>query len=179
MIADAGYANATQAVACEDTRIVASAPAPRRFNTRRDFFAPDLFVHHAASDSMTCPAGRKLLCNGSNERDHDHRYRAEGCTGCPLKQSCTTAPRRYIYRHVHNAAMQRVTARVAADKSLVKTRCCTVEHPFATLKQLFGGRFLLRGALKATTETALAVLGHNLKRACKIIGRTELIERLA
>ena len=179
VIADAGYANATQAAACEAAGIVAAAPAPRRTNTKGDFYSADLFLYDATSDSMTCPAGRKLLRNGSNERDQEHRYRAEDCTGCPLKQSCTTAPRRYVYRHVHHAAMERMTARVKADKSLMKTRCSTVEHPFGTLKHYLGGRFLLRGRLKAATETALAVLGYNLTRASKIIGRRELIERLA
>jgi hypothetical protein len=86
---------------------------------------------------------------------------------------------RFVYRLVHQAALSRMTARVRADKSLMKTRRSTVEHPFGTLKHYLGGRFLLRGQLKASTETALAVLGYNLTRAAKIIGRKELIERLA
>jgi transposase len=180
VIADAGYANAAQAAACEDAGIIPSAPASRPTNPKGDFYPPDVFIYDAASDSMTCPHGRKLLRNGSNERDQAHRYRAEqDCTGCPLKQNCTTAPRRYVYRLIHQAALTRMTERVKADKSLMKTRRSTVEHPFGTLKQYLGGRFLLRGRLKAATETALAVLGYNLTRASKIIGRAELIERLA
>ena len=37
-----------------------------------------------ATDSLTCPAGRKLLRNGDNDRDQAHRYRAEDCRGCSL-----------------------------------------------------------------------------------------------
>ena len=180
VIADAGYANAAQAAACEDAGIVPSAPAPRPTNTRGDFYPPDVFTYDAGSDSMTCPNGRKLLRNGSNERDQSLRYRAEkNCTGCPLKENCTTAPRRFVYRLVHQEALSRMIGWVKADKSLMKTRRSTVEHPFGTLKYYLGGRFLLRGQLKASTETALAVLGYNLTRASKIIGRQELIERLA
>jgi transposase len=128
---------------------------------------------------MTCPAGRKLLRNGDSERDRSHRYRAENCEGCPLKQSCTTAPRRYVYRLVHQDALRRMTDRVKADKSLMATRQSKVEHPFGTLKDRLGRRFLLHGTLGAGVEMALAVLGYNLGRAGAILGRGELIQRLA
>jgi transposase len=179
VIADTGYANATHAAACEDAGIVPAGPAPRRTNTTGDYYSADLFIHDAATDSLTCPAGRKLLRNGSNERDQEYRYRAEDCSGCPLKQHCTSASQRYVYRHRHHHALERMTARVKMDKSLMKTRCSTVEHPFGTLKYYLGGRFLLRGRLKAATETALAVLGYNLRRASSILGRADLIQRMA
>ena len=138
-----------------------------------------MFVYDAESDSLTCPAGRRLVRNGASKRDAAQRYRAETCAGCPLKASCTTAPRRYVYRHVHHAAMQRMTQRVKDDPALMTLRRCTVEHPFATLKAYLGRRFLLRGTLKAATETALAVPAYNLSRAIKIFGFQALIQRLA
>jgi transposase len=178
-IADAGYANASQAAACEAEQIIPAGPAPRPTNTRGDFFGPDVFVYDAASDSLTCPAGRRLVRNGSNTRDAAHRYRAENCKHCPLKTSCTTAPRRFVYRHVHHDAMQRMTQRVKDDPALMRLRRSTVEHPFATLKVYLGRRFLLRGTLKAATERALAVLAYNLSRAIKIFGFQALMQRLA
>jgi transposase len=178
-IADKGYANASHAAACEAEKIEPAVPVPKPTNPRGDFFPPDVFLYDAVSDSYTCPAGRKLLRNGSNERDQAHRYQAADCGGCPLKQSCTTAPRRYVYRSMHYEAVQRMTARVSADPSLMTLRCSTVEHPFGTLKAYLGGRFLLRGQLKAATETALAVLGYNLGRATKLLGLQALIECLA
>lgn len=178
-IADTGYANAGHAAACEAVAITPAVPAPRPTNTRGDFYTSDQFIYDAAGDSMTCPAGRTLLRNGFNERDQLNRYRAQGCSGCPLKRNCTTAPVRFVYRHIHHDAMQRMNQRVKADKTLMKLRCSTVEHPFGTLKAYLGSRFLLRGTLKAATETALAVLGYNLKRAINILGRQALIQRLA
>jgi Transposase DDE domain len=74
------------------------------------------------------------------ERDEAYCYRAEDCSGCPPKQSCTTAERRFVYRSMHHDAMQRMAARVAADPWLMKTRRCTVEHPFGTIRQYLGGR---------------------------------------
>lgn len=58
-------------------------------------------------------------------------------------------------------------------------RRCTAEHPFGTVKEYLGTRFRLRGQIKAATETALAVLGYNLGRAAKLLGRQALIEALA
>jgi transposase len=179
VIADKGYANAAQAAACEKDGITPAAPAPKPTNPRGDFFGPEVFLYDPNSDRMTCPAGRRLLRNGSNERDEAHRYRAEDCTGCPLKQSCTTAERRFVYRSWHYAAMQRMTARVQDDPTLMTLRRSTVEHPFATLKAYLGNRFLLRGTLHVATETALAVLGYNLKRAIALLGCQALIQRLA
>jgi transposase len=178
-IADKGYANASHAAACEADSIIPAAPAPKPTNPRGDFFGPDAFVYDAASDSYRCPAGRRLLRNGSNERDEAQRYRAENCGDCPLKQSCTTAERRYVYRSMHYEAMQRMTERVAADPSLMVQRRSTVEHPFGTLKDYLGGRFRLRGQVRVATETALAVLGYNLRRAMTLLGRRKLIEALA
>jgi transposase len=178
-VADKGYANASHVAACEADAIEPAVPVPKPTNPRGDFFPPDVFLYDAASDSYACPAGRKLLRNGSNERDQAHRYQAEDCGGCPLKQSCTTAPRRYVYRSMHYEAMQRMTARVSADPELMTLRRSTVEHPFGTLKVYLGGRFLLRGQLKAATETALAVLGYNLGRATKLLGLQGLLACLA
>jgi hypothetical protein len=75
---------------------------------------------------------------------------------------------------------QRAGDRVKADKSLMKLRRSTVEHPFGTLKAYPGNHLLLRGTLKARTEIALAVLGYNLMRAIRLLaGCQALIERLA
>ena len=81
-IADAGYANASHAAACEAEAITPTVPAPRPTNTRGDFYTSDQFIYDAAGDSMTCPAGRTLLRNGFNERDQLNRYRAQDCSGC-------------------------------------------------------------------------------------------------
>jgi transposase len=179
VVADRGYANASQAAECEAQNITPAVPAPRPTNTRGDFYPPDQFRYDAASDSMTCPAGRTLRRNGANQRDHEVRYRAEDCSGCPLKPSCTSAPRRLVYRHVHHAAMQRMNERVKQDAQLMVMRRSTVEHPFGTIKHYLGNRFLLRGRLKAATETALAVLAYNLTRAINLRGCRALIESLA
>ena len=75
-------------------------------------------------------------------------------------------------------ALDRMAARIAADPALMQLRRCTVEHPFAALKQTLAGRLLLRGKLKAATEIALAVLAYNLGRARNLLGHATLLAAL-
>jgi len=95
------------------------------------------------------------------------------CGTCVLKACCTASPRRFVARHLHEAALQRMHAR--ATPELMRLRRCVVEHPFASLKyRIFEKpRFLLRGRWGAGTEMSLATLVWNLKRAMRVIGSRE------
>jgi transposase len=63
-----------------------------------------------------------------------------------------------------------------ATPEAMRLRRCTVERPFAELKErLFGRRFLLRGLQGARCEMALAVMAFNLKRLMSLLGGGALI----
>jgi len=80
----------------------------------------------------------------------------EVCSKCPLKPRCTSTTRRFVQRHVHESALQRMHA--CATAQAMRLRRCTVERPFALLKHVIFGhlRFLLRGRSGAQTEISLA-----------------------
>lgn len=179
VVADTGYANATHAARCEADGIAPAVPPPSQVNRTGDYFAATAFRYDAEADTMTCPAGRRLVRNGRHRSDNSIRYRAESCAGCPLKSRCTAGDRRHVYRLIDQPALDRMAARVEADPSLMRLRRCTAEHPFASLKQILGGRFLLRGTAKAATETALAVLAYNIGRARNLLGHARLAAALA
>lgn len=66
-----------------------------------------------------------------------------------------------------------------ATPELMRLRRCTVERPFAELKErLFGRRFLLRGLSGASCEMALGVMAFNLKRLMSLLGAVSLMQRL-
>lgn len=100
---------------------------------------------------------------------------AHVCGACSLKARCTTASRRWITRHLHEDALQRMQQRATPDA--VRLRRSTVEHPFATLKyRIFGHpRLLLRGLHGARTEISLATMAYNLKRMMKVLGGSALV----
>jgi Transposase DDE domain len=182
VVADAGYSNGADAVACEREGITPCVPANRAINNRGDgtLFDRSLFAYDSAADRYRCPAGRTLVRKQLMRRNNCVVYAAQDCSGCALKPQCTTAERRLLTRHVHEDALQRMTARVEADPSLMRRRRCAAEHPFGTIKRMTaGGRFLTRGLNRVRAEAALSVLAYNILRATNLIGALNLRGRLA
>lgn len=180
VVADTGYANASQAAACEDQGIVPHVPTGRVVN-RQDstLFDRTRFLYRETSDSYLCPAGKALKRQRRDDRAIVYAARASDCGACALKSQCTRAPRRLLKRHVHQAAMERMQQR--ATPETMRLRRCTVEHPFAALKYAIFGhpRFLLRGVKGAMTEITLASIAYNLKRMFNLLGGRKLSTALA
>lgn len=71
---------------------------------------------------------------------------------------------------------RKILLRIREDKKKLKTRMCTVEHPFGTIKWYDGAHYLLcKGKEKVTAEIGLSYLAYNLKRALNMIGIEALI----
>lgn len=169
VVADTGYSNGNAAAACEADNITACVPVKRSVNHQgsgNEFKRSD-FIYSADDDSFTCPAGRVLA---RTPRCHPQSifYVSRDCSGCALKSRCTTAKRRSVTRHVHEEALDRMTARVASRPELMRIRRCSAEHPFGTMKRMMTGRFLTRGIAGTSTEMALSVLAFNMIRSINI-----------
>jgi transposase len=180
--ADAGYSNGKQFQACEDASITAYVPLQRSLNpTDQEFFARDDFAYDAEQDRYQCPAGKWLTLKQLNKGDRIYQAATSDCAACPLKSRCTKAQRRYVMRHAHEEAFERMEQRMRAHPQMMINRRSIVEHPFGNLKQwLFGnGRFLLRQLEGARAEMALAVNAYNLKRAVSVLGARRMMELLA
>ena len=107
-------------------------------------------------------------------------YVASDCSDCALKPRCTTAKQRFVSRHVHEDALERMNDRFQGDPTLTRKRRCASEHPFGTIKRMTaGGRFLTRGRQKVSGEAALSVLAYNIIRAINLLGPAALRTRLA
>lgn len=182
IVADAGYSSGAAAAACENDGITPCVPANRATNNQGDgtLFDRSAFVYQPDSDTYSCPAGRMLVRKQIMRRDNCVLYAAQDCSGCALKSRCTTAARRFLTRHFHDDALERMNARVEADPGLMRQRRCAAEHPFGTIKRMTaGGRFLTRGFTKVKAEAALSVLAYNILRAINLIGAPDLRARLA
>jgi hypothetical protein len=63
------------------------------------------------------------------------------------------------------------------DSDKLRTRKCTVEHPFGTIKWYHGAHFaLLKGKTKVAGEYALSFLVYNMNRVMKIVGMDALLD---
>jgi hypothetical protein len=183
VIADGGYSNGEQAEACEAQGIVPYVPPKRTANNHGDgkLFDRTEFIYDENTDTFRCPAGqtltRKQFC--SKDRAVIYKGKPEVCGACAMKARCTTGPQRFVSRHLHEDAVQRMQQRTTPE--VMRLRRATVEHPFATLKyRIFGHpRFLLRGTGGTQTEISLAIMVYNLKRMLNVLGGSRLRIALA
>ncbi|HKU70610.1 MAG TPA: IS1182 family transposase [Burkholderiales bacterium] len=184
VVADAGYSNGTQFEACEAAGITPFVPLNRApLHAGGTYYGTTRFQYDPASDTYRCPAGKILSLKQTNPSQMCRIYaaRAKDCAACALKGACTRAQRRFIQRHWHEAAFDRMQQRLAARPDIMRLRRSLAEHPFGQLKRwvLGDGPLLLRGMQGARTEMALAVLARNLKRVMNILGNRKLITSLA
>jgi transposase len=182
IVADAGYSNGAQAARMEAEGLVPHVPANRAVNNQGDgtLFDRNLFVYDEKSDSFTCPANQMLARKQLQRHKTRVIYAADSavCGACPLKSRCTQAPQRFLHRHLHDGALNRMHAR--ATPEIMRLRRSTVEHPFAALKyRIFGHpRLLLRGTRGAQIEIGIAVMAYNLKRIFNLLGGSKLTRQL-
>ena len=174
VLADGGYSNAEEVARCERDAIMVSAPI-KRGAMNSEHFRPSQFVYDDESDTIRCPSGQTLRRSGRHTRNRAIRYRSSACKNCALKPQCTPGAQRTIHRLVDQSSLDRMEARILADPSLMRTRRCTVEHPFGTIKRMSGGgRFLTRGLRRVKAEAALSVLAYNIIHATNIAGSKAL-----
>lgn len=185
VVADAGYSNLTQFQACDDAGITAHVPPNRAHNTQgnRTLFDRSRFSYDAERDEYVCPNNQRLTLKQLNAHDQNRIYAASpgDCDECPLKPQCTQATQRFVSRHTHEAAGERMQARLVAAPDMMARRRALVEHPYAGLKYWIMGhaRLLMRGLEGAGTEMALAVNAYNLKRVINIVGVPALMVMMA
>lgn len=182
VIADAGYSNGEQAESCEQQGIVPHVPANRAVNNQGDgqLFDHREFHYDDKTDTFRCPANQVLTRKQLQRHKHRVIYTGDAqiCGPCALKLRCTNARQRFVHRHLHEGALQRMEQR--ATGVMMRLRRATVEHPFASLKyRIFGHpRFLLRGLRGAQAEISLATMVYNLKRIMKVLGGSPLVAAL-
>jgi transposase len=183
VVADAGYSNGEQATGCEQRAILPHVPANRAINNKGDgtLFDRSLFLYDENTDTFRCPAQQTLHRKQVLSRKESVIYAApvEVCCHCPLKSQCTSTTRRFVQRHLHDGALQRMNARATAQA--MRLRRCTVERPFAMLKYAIFGhpRFLLRGLAGAQAEITLASIAYNLKTMINFLGASNLAAALS
>jgi transposase len=178
-VADRGYYNSPEILACDEAGIAVTLPKPMTSGAKADGrFGKQDFVYIAAEDIYRCPAGETLIYrftaveHGLNLR----RYWTSACGACALKHRCTPAPVRRVTRWEHEHILESVQQRHYANPQAMRVRRETVEHPFGTLKMRMGAtHFLMKRLPKVAGEMALHVLAYNFTRVMNIIGVKPLI----
>jgi len=180
VVADAGYFNVVQIMACEEAGITPYVPEPNKTNQARlqGRFAREDFHYQVELDSYECPASQQLTHNSTFERNgklmFTYASKASVCARCSLKTQCLPpkTPYRQVSRWEHEHIVEAHRVRMAEKGSdVMQQRAALVEHPFGTLKQWCGStHFLLRGMEKVAAEMDLLMLCYNFKRVLSILG---------
>ena len=183
-LADRGYFNGEEVLACEGTGVVPCVPKTLTSgNTKRGLFTGQDFVYDAEKDRYTCPAGQHLTKGKvrSDRRDNiDHYRNLTACLTCALKPRCTPDKIKRVKRWEHEGVLDKMQARLERMPEAMRIRRQTVEHPFGTIKAWMGStHFLTKTLEKVKTEMNLHVLAYNLKRMINILGVGPLMQALA
>ena len=180
-LADRGYYNGEQVLACEGTGVMPCIPKTV-WPSERGFFTRGDFVYDAENDHYTCPAGQKLtkgLARSDRKADVDHYRHLTACFSCALKPRCTPDKLKRLKRWDREDVLDRMQARLDRMPDAMRVRRATVEHPFGTLKAWMGATHFKTKTLKQVrTEMSLQVLAYNLRRMIAIMGVAPLIQAM-
>jgi transposase len=181
-VADRGYFDGEQILACAEAGIEMTLPKPMRSGAKSEGrFGKQDFVYLADEDVYRCPAKQKLRYYYTKEENGQkfRCYWTNACRTCPLKAKCTTGKERRISRWEHEAVVEAVQRRLDENPDAMRTRRETVEHPYGTIKMRMGAtHFLCKTLPKVATEMALCVLTYNLTRVLNIVGVEKLMEAI-
>jgi transposase len=173
-VADRGYFNGEEILACEEAGIAVTLPKPMTSNSKAEGrFGKQDFRYVAEEDVYVCPAGERLAYSYTSEDKGliVHRYATKACRHCAIKHNCTKGNERRIKRWEHEHILEVVQRRLDEHPEKMRQRRETVEHPFGTIKARMGAtHFLMKTLPKVATEMALHVLAYNLTRVMNIIG---------
>ena len=173
-VADRGYFDSEEILACENAGITVTLPKPMTSNSKaQGRFGKQDFRYLAEEDVYICPTGEKLAYRYTTEENGLvlRRYWTNACQSCAIKQSCTTGKERRIARWEHEHVLEEVQRRLDEHPEKMRQRRETVEHPFGTIKARMGAtHFLMKTLPKVATEMALHVLAYNLTRVMNIMG---------
>jgi transposase len=173
-VADRGYFNGEEILACDQAGITVTLPKPMTSGIEaRGRFGKQDFVYLSEEDVYRCPAGERLKYYYTNVENglKLRRYWTNACRTCALKSRCTTAVQRRITRWEHEHVVEAVQKRLDENPQAMRQRRETVEHPFGTIKARMGAtHFLMKTLPRVASEMALHVLAYNLTRVMNIMG---------
>jgi transposase len=159
VVADRGYFNGEEILACDEAGITVTLPKPLTSGSKaKGRFGKQDFRYVAEEDAYICPAGERLLYRYTNEERR------------------LSLRRYWTNEHV----LEAVQRRLDEHPETMRQRRETVEHPFGTIKSWMGStHFQMKTLKRVGSEMALHVLAYNLKRVINIMGTRPLIAAMS
>lgn len=176
-VADSGFYDGADFERCNQNHITCYVAKLRRgTKAPSEEYAHRNFQYNKATDTYICPQGMVLPYKYNKKKNEPSRRvygNINACRICPQRELCTTHKRgwREVIRCLHQDAEDEVDARMSTveGRRIMGERKKIVEHPFGTVKRVWGfNNFLCRGIEKTTAEVSLAFLAYNFRRTFNI-----------
>jgi hypothetical protein len=172
-LADRGYYDGREMAACEKNSVACLAAKKKTGGEKKaEGFTLDSFVYDEENDCYVCPCGNRMTYRGDkkrNGREYRRYTNYKACVQCGRRAECTKYNWREIDRLPYQMIFDIVDKRTLANKALYHKRKEIVEHPFGTVKAVWGYKqFLCRTLGKVTAEMSLAYLAYNMWRMINI-----------
>ena len=177
VVADTGFYDGADIKKCEDNGSVCYiAKRERRTRSPLPEYGKQYFSYDKAKDCYSCPQGTELrFMRFSRNKEWTSKIygNPKDCRECLFRKDCTTNKRGYreIRRVPNQDTLDAVDVRMATatGREFMSERRKIVEHPYGTVKKIWGyGSFLCRGLEKTTAEVSLTFLAYNLCRVYNI-----------
>jgi transposase len=178
-LADKGYYDGEDIAACEAAGVSCLVAKPRPGGTKKEEgFTRRDFTYEREHDCYACPCKNQMRYMRDQKHSDGKVYRVyanyAACGACPRKGDCTEGNYRQILRPMYQDTLDVVDERTKKQKGLYRKRQEIVEHPFGTIKAVWGYKqFLCRTKPKVTAEVSLAYLAYNMRRVINIFTRKE------
>ena len=182
VVADRGYFNGEEILACDEAGISAFVPKPLTSNSKaHGRFGKQDFVYFPEKNEYRCPAGESLIYRYTNLEGGltTHAYWTSNCKQCAIRSQCTNLSFRRVKRWEHEGVVDAMKQRLDREPDKLRIRRQTVEHPFGTIKHWMGtSHFLTKTMPQVSTEMSLHVLAYNFKRLMCILGIAGAMEAM-
>lgn len=197
VLSDGGLLNVSEAVWCEQEKVVLYVPptkasaaaaqgqaAPAGGSKRAQKYPKDRFRYDAAQGVYFCPQGKPLTPSSQHSESRQgkvalpvfvYRAAAADCQACPVRSQCTSSPKgRVVKRYQGEEALERLHSRMQtpANQEVYAQRGRTVELGYADAKEHRSLRaFRCLGQQRSRTQAGLTLLASNGVSICRALQR--------
>ncbi|GHU46890.1 transposase [Clostridia bacterium] len=171
-VGDKGYYDGEDIAECEKNGTTAYIPkvADHAHAPDRNYDKSN-FKYDTENDCYICQENA-ILTYTKTRTDGNYEYsNITACKNCQNRVKCTIGKYRTVQRTPNQDALDNNNTRMntTAGHEMFRERKKIIEHPFGTIKAVWGFRqFLCRTKERTTAEQSLAFLAYNLRRVINI-----------
>ena len=141
VVADRGYFDSEEILACEETGITVTLPKPLTSGAKaKGRFGKQDFRYVPSDDVYLCPAGKSLIYRYTREQDGLalRYYWTSFCADCTMKDRCTPSKERRVSRWEYEEVLEAVQRRLDENPQAMRQRRETSSIPLARSRRGWG-----------------------------------------